>query len=343
MIAQKISILFDAHSLGKKQGGIETYSKNLTRFLSKKPLEILLYTNKKTSLKNSFVPLFDNGLYRILFGFRRALKKKKANILHCNNFLPFPTPKGVKNLVTIHDICFLKEKKFPLKPIFSFFIKHSLKNADRVIATSRFTKRQIIKFAGKDLENKITVIYQASDKYLKKENKNKNGKYFLFSGNVTKRKRPELLNYASEVAGSFDFKLIVSGKDLTKKLEPENIKVLNYVPEKKLADYYKNATAVLLLSDCEGFGLPIVEAWATKTPVICSDVKVFREIAGDAAIFVKNKKELKKAMERIIKGKKFRKELVARGIKQGKKYSWDKTLSNTIEVYKKISSQGRVF
>lgn len=349
MIAQKKRILLDAHSLGKNQGGIETYCRNLAKFLPKGSLGLYLYANKKSKISNSFVPLFDHGLFRIFFGFKKALTERQIDIIHCNNFLPYPAPKAVKKVVTIHDICFLKEKPFPLNILFSRLIKYSLKNADHIIATSNFTKEQIIKFGGKHLEEKTTVVYQGVDEVFKKASKSEKAinslksrykikdNYFLFSGNVTRRKNPEVLNFCSKVASAHNSNLVVTGKDFTNKLiKNKNTIVLNYVPKDELATLYKHAEALLFLSDCEGFGLPIIEAMKVGTPVICSDLKVFREVAQDGALFVGDEKELNKVMERVVSDKKLRKRLVKKGKKRASEFSWERASKETIQVYKFI-------
>jgi glycosyltransferase involved in cell wall biosynthesis len=349
MIAQKISVLFDAHNLGKKQGGIETYNKNLIRALSKKGVNLIPYTNNTAKIKNAYLPPFDHGLYRIFVGFNKATKEKEVDIIHTNNFLPYPAPRKVRKILTMHDLCFLEEKPPLTKSFLSSLILHSLRNANQIIATSNFTRNQIVNFGGKDMKKKIKVIYQGVDKTFKKMNKrnalnelgNKygtRGRFLLFSGNITKRKNIEKLIHAAKIANRYKLKLVISGRAPSNRKLPENIIVLGHVSLTDLNLLYNATEALIYLSSCEGFGLPIIEAMSLKTPVICSDIKVFREVAKNAAIFVKNKKELEYIIEKIIKNKKLRRKFAEKGYNRSKSFSWDKTAKETLKVYRQILS-----
>ena len=101
---------------------------------------------------------------------------------------------------------------------------------------------------------------------------------------------------------------------------------------------YNGAQASISFSVCEGFGLPILEAMKCGTPVVCRDIPVFREIAGDSVLFCKNTTELYSTMLRISKDLFLRKKLANQGFKRNRLFSWDKAAGETYEVYKKVLS-----
>jgi glycosyltransferase involved in cell wall biosynthesis len=352
MITEKISVLFDAHNLGKKAGGIETYNRNLLRNLrGQKKTNLFLYTNKKTNFhpkKDAFVPFLDSGAYRILFGFGRAIKRFHPDIIHTNNFLPFFAPKKVKKVVTIHDLCFLKEKKPFERALFKALLFYSLSNADRIIAVSRFTKKQILNFMGKKLSfAKISTVHNGVDNTFKPVKKDAvcrylgrkykiNKDFFLVSGNMTPRKNLPLIIFLSQYLKEKhpSIKMVISGKKEAgiPSSYPNNLIFLNYVAEKDLNYLYNACLGLLFPSTCEGFGLPVIEAARTKTPVVASPIAVVKEVAGNTVLYAKGKSEWVKALNRIIKDR-YPKALIAKAQKNSFKFSWERAARETAAIY----------
>ena len=125
---------------------------------------------------------------------------------------------------------------------------------------------------------------------------------------------------------------------LPKKLGIEtSVKFLGYVPDEKLPALYTGAKAFLFPSLFEGFGLPILEAFACKCPVLTSNISSMPEVAGDATLLINpySEEEITQGIERLATDEKLRNRLVKEGQKQLKKFSWEKAASQTLEVLKK--------
>jgi glycosyltransferase involved in cell wall biosynthesis len=109
-----------------------------------------------------------------------------------------------------------------------------------------------------------------------------------------------------------------------------------FVLEDELPIAYAGALAYIIPSLSEGFGLPPLEAMACGIPVISSKESCMPEILGDAAHYFDpySVNDMAQAMEKIISDEKLRKDLVAKGLEQVKKYDWDRTAKETLKVYK---------
>lgn len=346
MISQKYAVLFDAHSLEKGAGGIETYNRNIIRQLNNKGIELILYLSKikktKKTRGQAYYPFSDHGLFRIFWGFRTALAKYSPKIIHTNNFLPFPSPNGVKKVITIHDTCFLKEKNWLLKQMFKELLIYSIKHADQIIANSEFTKTEIIKLSNsKKTRSKITVIYHGVDPVFKPIGKRAAKKtvqkkfkvkydYFVFSGNITKRKNLQILEL---IASRLNVFVVVTGKmPGTMSIQSNKVRVLGHVPTKDLNYIYNASEGLIYPSSCEGFGLSILEAMRCKIPIIASDIKVFREIFKNSIVFVKKQSDWINTAQMILT-RKYSAKLIKKAFLLSKSYTWEKTAKKTIEVY----------
>lgn len=351
-----MKILLDAHMLDKKETGNERCLKNIALALKKyyPQTKIFLYGNKvlaknKEFLKKFdgvFVPFNDNGLYRIFIGFNQAIKKFKPDILFSQNFIFFK--KNIKTVLLVLDLCFKSYPHFfSLKSnlAFRYFFKRSLNLADKIICISKSTKKNLLRYYPLN-SKKIAVVYQAADpvfyfikdkKKVKKYLKNKFGiknDYFLVVGNIEKRKQPEkIINVFKKILKKVDVSLVFVGKNKLKIKEKESIKILNYMSDFDLNFLYNGALALIYFSLCEGFGLPIVEAIKTKTPVIIKNLPVFKEIVGNYSFFANNEKELEKKMLILAKDKDLRKKCLRSIFKKEKDFSWKKTAEKIYQLF----------
>lgn len=355
-----MKIFLDTHMLDKKETGNERYWKNLALALKKyhPEIKVFLYGNKILAKNTAFlkkfdgvfIPPSDNGLYRIFFGFDQAIEKFKPDLIHVQNFTPIKKTIPIVN--TIHDLCFkLHPGLFGLKTnlAFKYFFKKSLDLSDTIICVSGETKNQLLKLYDVD-PNKVYVIYEAPDecfKYIEKKGQitsrlwKKLGisdKYFLVVGNIEERKLPyQIIKSFEKITKKFpDTKLVFAGPNKLKINPTKNIRILGYITDQELNCLYNGSLSLIYLSLCEGFGLPIVEAMATKTPVICSDIPVFREITAGNVLLVKDNQDLTKAMFTLIENDNIRKKYSLLGYKRSKKFSWQKTAEETLKVYKLI-------
>jgi len=352
-----MKILLDAHMLGQKETGNERYWKNLSLSLAKfiNPKNIILYSNlPKEKLSEEFqkftvfTPKFKNGLYRIFFGFNQAIEKFKPDLIHVQNFAPLK--KTIPIINTVHDVCFKTyPEKFSIKSkiAFNLFFNSSLKKSDAVVVPSHFVKNMLLKYYPFLDEKKILVTYEAADpifKYIKNKNKVKSflkkrfdisDNYFLVVGNIEPRKRPkEIIEAFKKILKKYPKTLLVfAGPNKLKLKEEKNIRILEYVSDQELNYLYNGALALVYFSLCEGFGLPLVEALKTKTPIICSDILVFKEIVKNIGLFAKDKKQLTQKMLLVLDSNKDK-------IKLKNQFSWIKIVKKVIiPIYNKFINQ----
>lgn len=111
-----------------------------------------------------------------------------------------------------------------------------------------------------------------------------------------------------------------------------------YVSDEDLGILYRNAEAYVLPSLSEGFGLPALEAMASRIPVICSDIPVLREVCGEEAVYFdpNNETDMAEKINKVIADKKLRKELTDRAYNRASRFSWSKTAAQTLKVYQQV-------
>jgi glycosyltransferase involved in cell wall biosynthesis len=292
--------------------------------------------------------------------------------VHYPYFDPFfrtlPFTNKHKTIVTVHDLTPLVfPEHFPpgLKGTINWQLQRfNLKKADGIVTDSTASKKDIEKLTGISKE-KISVAYLAGgeefrrikieDSKLKMLQKKYNlpGEFILYVGDVTWNKNlPRLLNAVENI----DIPLVLVGKSLVstdfdkqniwnKDLieiqrlaeQNKNIVRLGFVPTEDLVDLYNLATVFVFPSVYEGFGLPIVEAMQSGTPVVISRESCMPEVGGEAVEYFDgyDTESLTNTIAKVLESKKLQKELSEKGLIQAKNFSWKKTAEQTIEAYKK--------
>ena len=264
--------------------------------------------------------------------------KNKPDIWHMTTPLPIKI-KGVKTVVTIHDLIPLKVPftTLDVKQNFYSLFKWVCQSADMILSVSEQTKKDIIEIYNVP-EDKIQVTWQSvktieyqedlsfEKKYLK-ANKIKKDKYVLFVGNIEPKKNiKSLITAMSFVDGNI--KLVIVGKKAwlwedqlknLKKYLPKNRAIfMDYVDDDDLAVLYRNALCLVFPSIYEGFGLPVLEAMQHNCPVICSGITSLPEVAGDAALYIDpyDYKDIRSKIQSLLKNPKLATELVRKGQKR---------------------------
>jgi alpha-1,3-rhamnosyl/mannosyltransferase len=157
--------------------------------------------------------------------------------------------------------------------------------------------------------------------------------YALFVGAVQPRKDPLAAVQAAREAG---LRLVVAGprKDarLAHELEVAGADVRGYVGTEELAELYRRAVCLVLPTRFEGFGLPVLEAMASGTPVVAAPDPAVREVAGDAALYAEGP-ELGAAIRRAVAEREGR---AAAGLERARAFSWSETARATLAVYLEV-------
>lgn len=324
------------------------------KYLSKLPNSTLLYTPVNTKIYSIKEQLF----------LRHCLKKSKPDLVHFPNFnvalfsrMPF--------VVTIHDLIYLK---FPgacpnilAKTYARFMINYACRKAKLVITDSLFSKQDILETM--DIPgSKIRVIYPAvSPKYQPITDPHRRlakykipKKYILYVGNHEKRKNiPALMAAFARSKSSRQYHLVITGKKDSRRKEiyqtinqyhlESRIFFTDYLSEEDLPALYSGAGLLAFPSVYEGFGLPILEAMACGTPVICSNATSIPEVAGNAALVVDpaNLEEFAVAIDRVLTDDELRHNLQEKGLIRAKQFDWSKTVMELIKVYQEALNEDR--
>lgn len=283
----------------------------------------------------------------------------KVDVFHCSDWTQ-PPSKRAKLVTTIHDLSFLRWPETAHPKVLAAQkrrLKWVEKEADAVIAVSQATKDEIVELT--DIpEDKITVIYEAipadaeifASRYSKLTPSVRDIKkpYILASGSQAPRKNIKKLLKAFSIVrlsnGSIvkNTKLVITGRyELQEKL-PKGVITTGFLEREDLLALMNQAEAFVYPSLYEGFGLPILEAFALETPVVTSNCSSMKEIAGNAAVLVEPKavESIAEGIKKVLEDKDLQKKLIKMGKNRLDDFSWEKTASQTLEVYKQVFNLG---
>jgi len=318
-----MKIGFDAKRVFHNDTGLGNYSRDTVRLLSTHYTEnnYILYNPKpgriafKPPSDNTHVRYPDSFFHRHVSSYWRyrlmvsQLVKDRIDIYFgLSNELPKGIEKtGIPSLVTIHDLIFLRYPHY-YKPIDRMIYKHKFHNAclnaRKIIAISEQTKNDIIHFF-KIPEHKIKVIYQGCHEWFQKppsvdlHNKirkkyNLPNRYILNVGRIEERKNTLSLIRAIQPIG--DARLVIVGRKTSYMDKIENdiekyglrnrVQIFDRITMHELPAFYQMADIFVYPSFFEGFGIPIVEALFSKTPVISSTGSCFSEAGGPDSRYV---------------------------------------------------------
>lgn len=297
----------------------------------------------------------------------RAIRKDRIDVLWCpyNTAPLFP---GCKTVVTINDVIYMDA---PLKSAPSLYKKLGIiyrkkvvpfaaRNARSIITISEFAKSEISRIFVKQRE-KIKVIYisaDISDKRLSPQDtdlffkKNKiNRPFILGFGSLEARKNTmRLIKAYMELDESLktEYQLVLFGfrgyeeSEEFKLIHGHNLEdriiVLGYVSDEEKATLYGSSEMFVFPTLSEGFGIPVLEAFAGKTPVITSNVTSIPEVAGNAAVLINptDVSSLTVEIEKLVLDEELCERLIVAGKEQLKKFGWKITADKILAELKAV-------
>lgn len=367
-------IAIDAAVLGvtddRLKVGVYNFALNLLENLSKYDREnkYLLYSFDKIPV--DVLKKFGTNFINIVlkprkgwFNIRLSLEfiiHKPDIFLGLSQALPYYHP--IKSIIYVHDLAFELYPQFYKDSYnrLSRQTKFAAKYAQKLVAVSNTTKNDLIKLY-KINPDKIEVIYHGVSLVSSTPGESLRNTpgvslsltkpYFLFVGSYKPIKNiPNIIRafklflqemkkpYQLILTGSdywMDTKIVETIKEL--RLE-KSVKLAGFVNENELGNLYKDAAAFVSPSYYEGFGMPLLEAMTSGTPVITSDRGSIPEVVGDSAIIVDpdNIYELKKAMLTISSNEKLRSQLIKKGLNQAQKFSWKKSAVQLFMIINKL-------
>lgn len=299
------------------QTGVGVYIRNFLYFLSQQYLtdvEFYIYASADDAAK--FVTMNKEVAACKAFHFRECevkwhgiaeqtiflgqLNQDHLDLMHFTYF-SWPALYRGRFIATVHDITPLTHATgrlsvqnplwYRLKHyIFRLVFTRQIMKAERLIVPTRAVEKEVMDYF-KIPADKITPIYEGLNFEFPRESVSPtlNYPYLLYVGNFYPHKNVDALIAAfTKVQEKGDFRLVLVGPEnyFSRELALSDRVILRTdVKSQDLADLYKHAYALVFPSFAEGFGLPIVEAMHFGTPLILSDIPVFREIAGDQAVY----------------------------------------------------------
>jgi len=362
-----MKIVIDLRIFGTKPGGIGRYNQEFLNQLKK-----LDYDNEYILIfkEDPHISLPDNFKIEICdchwYGIKEQivlpwlLYKLKPDLVHFPHF-NVPIIYWGNFIVTIHDLIMTK---FPSKRsttlnsvwfkikyfLYKQVIRNAVVNSKAVIAVSKFTAqdiREYFKLSDRQY-SKIRVIYEGIYDYINSQKQpfQLPQNYFLYVGNAYPHKNLEFLikafNNFWKKHPEYYLVLVGNKNYFYERLERENkcpnVIFQGYVPDDKLANYYKNAKAYVFPSHYEGFGLSPLEAMSYGLPVLSSNSSCLPEVLDHSALYFDpyDLKDLENKMSDIVRNEDLRNQLIRSGYKQIERYSWTKMTQEILEIYKNL-------
>lgn len=356
--------------------GIGTYIRNLVRELARldQSTEFVLLCRPGdvgviTALGPNFRPVIETaGNYSIAEQVKvpLALRREGVTLFHAPHYV-LPPLVHCRSVVTIHDCIHLMFPQYLPNRVALTYARTSMamasKRATRVLTVSETSKHDIIRFFGTD-PAKIDVIYNAFDERFGvepneedvvrvRERYQLHDEFVLYAGNVKPHKNLDRLIDAFQLVrqrGLDHLKLVMIGDDISKyaslrravhKYQLHNhVRFLGYLPEETLAVMYRLAGVFVFPSLYEGFGLPPLEAMASGTPVVTSNVSSLPEVAGDAAQLVDpyDPDSIADGIYRVLSDVDLRRSLRQKGLVRARQFSWDASVRRVREIYGEVAN-----
>lgn len=369
-----MKIGFDAKRIFHNTTGLGNYGRDLVSILAsyypnhkyllynpspKKVNRLAVNTPISEHLPSSFFWRFFSSIWR-QGPIVNQLKKDSIDLFHG---LSGEIPKGIENtqiktIVTVHDLIFIRYPK-----LYSFIdqkihfkkVKNAVVNADKVIAISEQTKRDILTYLPVE-ESKIEVVYQGCHQVFK-EPKEANFKeevlkryqlpseFILNVGTINERKN--LLSLVKAIKDINVSLVVVGGKtkyyqQIEEYIEEHQLQskifVIQGLTLDELAALYQQAKLFVYPSIFEGFGIPIIEALYSKTPVISSTGSCFAEAGGPNSIYVapNDIKALIQNIKLVLKDEELQKVMIMKGFEYVQQFNDEEIARDLMEIYNKV-------
>jgi glycosyltransferase involved in cell wall biosynthesis len=293
-----------------------------------------------------------------------ALHRERPDVFHAPHYV-LPPATRCRSVVTIHDCIHLMFPQYLRNRAAYVYARASMwsaaHQAHRILTVSEASKRDIIHFFNVPPE-KIVVVYNAIEERFAltpsddaiarvRERYQLNHKFVLYVGTIKPHKNlVRLIEAFAELRrrGFDELKLLIIGDEIAKvpalrravhshKLH-KHVRFLGYLEDETLASLYRLASVFVFPSLYEGFGLPPLEAMASGTPVVTSNVSSMPEVTGDAAVLVDpyNVESIVEGIARVLNDPALAAELGRKGMARAREFSWERSVARTRQVYQEV-------
>jgi glycosyltransferase involved in cell wall biosynthesis len=331
-------IVLDADVLGRNRTGEETYVLNLLRQLPlvAPDLSFAAVTRHPHLVPEGVEPIELPARWqetRMAWSLPRLLRRLRPDAAHFQHALPLAW--HGPSVVTVHDLHFEHDPTVMGRLdrlTFRAVVPRAVRRADHVIAVSEATKRDVVDLYGIP-PGKVTVTPHGVDPAFSPGSRNEADGFVLFVGSIQARKDP-LAALAAAAAVGLPFVAVGPEKEpsLAAELRARGADVRGWVDKAELAQLYREAAALILPSRFEGFGVPVLEAMASGTPVVLSDDAALGEVAGGAGVYAENG-DFGDALRRALAD---RPRWSSAGLARARTFSWEASARRTAEVYREV-------
>lgn len=298
------------------------------------------------------------------FFLHRRLFKAGAEILHGPAYT-LPRLGYLPMVVTLHDTIALEAPVLVSRANaahFGRFVPHAVRLAARIVVPSSYVADRVRALYPESAGRIRVVPFGVESMFLQKTvpplpegAPMPRSRFILFVGVLETKKNPEGLIkafFAAVMATKRKVDLLFVGSDggIRRRLErlaaslkfTDRVHFAGYVSREWLPAIYRRAEAVVLPSVAEGFGFPVLEAMASKSLLVASELRPLRELAGDAAVYVRpgDIPSLREALEMVLAGgPRDREKRLALGFKRANEYTWERTARETMAVYREAYAE----
>jgi len=292
-----------------------------------------------------------------------VLRRERPDVYHAPHYV-LPVGVRCRSVVTIHDCIHLMFPQYLPNRAAYAYARASMWTAahrsDRILTVSEASKRDILHLFNVRPE-KIVVVYNAIDEHFRTEPSEEHvarvreryqldHKFVLYVGNIKPHKNlVRLIEAFSQLRRDHDdLKLLIIGDEISKlpalrravhshKLH-KHVRFLGYLKDDTLSVLYRLASVFVFPSLYEGFGLPPLEAMASGTPVVTSNISSLPEVTGDAAVLVDpyDVDSIVDGMRRVLDDPALAAELSRRGLIRAREFSWERSVEKTLAVYRDV-------
>lgn len=356
------TVLFDAHQLGRRQTGNETYVRELLRELrGRDELDLIAAVEASQRPTGILAPpirlrrIPANGLAR-LGAMALIARQERPDIVHAVYFLPPAT--GRPTVLTVHDISFERFPEFFSRRAFvrdRLLIRASARAASRVVTVSETSRRDLVEVYRLPEDRVVAIPNGVSDRF-RPADESAWAPYpgdrplrVLAVGTLQPRKNLfRLLDALTIVGREIPVQLRVVGPDGHQAAEIRDrlassvqTEIVGWLDDDALAAEYRRSDVFVYPSIYEGFGLPVVEAMACGTPVITSTGGSLPEVAGNGALIVDphDVKALAGAIRQIAEDGHGAAELRGRGLARAATFTWERSAALHAAVYRDLVAQ----
>lgn len=286
------------------------------------------------------------------------------DLYHAADFV-LPPVRNARSLLTVHDLSFMTTPQCAeagLRDFLNRVVPKAVARADHVLADSESTRRDLMQLLGVPAD-KVTVVYPGVEprfcrqddaaelQHVRTQYGIGDGPFILGLGTLEPRKNwPALIRAWAQLRrdNRFTHRLVIGGGKgwLTEGIFEaakasgfrSEIIFAGFVADADLPTLYSAADVFVLPSLYEGFGIPVLEAMACGTPVVCANNSSLPEAAGDAALLVEasDKAALAAAIRRLVEDAALRSQLQQRGLEQARRFSWDAAAHTLLSTYERV-------